>query len=335
MPLHEFHPLTLWPPLASSSSASAFPTTHRFDFALPSDLPGTLNLGVKGEIKWSLRVRLYTLSEEVIEDILVEGTPLGLEGPNESQVEEIIDRGGVRSRLVIADPSPRLSSLLHLGVELYPLDRKKTGVAGLASQPDPTLTLRALRRIRVELYRIVRLTTGDTHLTLLHASGKSLRFPGLNHPPLRLLFTLPTVQLGSVADGTWGETTVQTPYHAVSFFVRVILGFGALGETAPPELQDWVLQRTIRIRPKVWVQPDEWTDEEMAEAYRQKGRDVVGKAGTWRADAAAGPSIDPALPSFSESEAVSPPREQVVGREGLTGELASWVEVSGSMVWLI
>lgn len=339
MPLHEFAPLLLWPPhtAGSSSSATPFPSVHRFDFSLPSDLPGTLNLAPvqKGEIKWTIRVRLETVNENVTEDILVEGTPMDIGEPDqaEGEAEEIVDRSGVRSRLLVADPAPRLGSLLHLGVELRPLERKKTGVAGLSSQPDPTITLRALRRIRVELYRIVRLTSGDTHLSLLHASGKSLRFPGANQPPLRLLFTLPTAQLGSTADGTWGETSVQAPYHATSFFVRVTLGFGALGEAAPPDLQDWVLQRTIRIRPRLWVGPEEWTSEEMAEAYRRKGRDVVGSTGTWRGDA--GPSAD--LPSFSESEAIAPPREQVVGREGLSGELASWVEVSrrGEIVLIV
>ena len=215
------------------------------------------------------------------------------------------------------------------------------------------------------------------HLTLLYASGKSLRFPGINNPPLRVLFTLPTAQMGATADGSWGEISMSTPYHTVSFMIRATFGFGALGEAAPPELQDWVLEQEIRILPRLYTPPrpqpgayasegraassnhSPMSDEELAkEAYRQKGLDIVGMSGTFRAEEEAdqppefeaGPSHpiqSPGLPSFTESEAIAavgqapfPPatvsergldqgqqESPVIRPESLGGELASWVEV--------
>jgi hypothetical protein len=165
---------------------------------------------------------------------------------------------------------------------------------------------------------------------------------------------------------------MNTPYHDVSFFVRATFGFGALGEAAPRELQDWVLQQDIQIRPKAFEYAaapgpaDEgdiagsssaaMNDEDLAkEAYRQKGLDIVGTGGTFRAEELdqppefeAGPSHAsqaPGLPSFTESEAIAAVgqapfpratvveqdmggREARVGRpESLGGELATWVEV--------
>lgn len=347
---------------ASSSTLVSFPSTHRFSIPLhtpsfphastsiASCLPGTLDLTSvhKGELRWSLKVELKLDSGTYSEDVKVEGTPEErFEGEEADEVDTVVERGGVKTRLLLSDQAPRLGSLLHLGLEVRAMERKKTGVAGLSSQPDPSATLRGLRRVRVELYRQVRIRAGSSaasssreapsterqHLTLLYASGKSLRFPGINNLPLRLLFTLPTAQTGAIADGSWGETSTSTPYHDVSFFVRATFGFGALGETVPSEPQDWVLQQQIRIRPRTWSEPTMpdleagpaaagsssatvLSDEDLAkEAYRQKGLDIVGTSGTYRLEEAdeppefeAGPSHpiqSPGLPSFTESEAIA------------------------------
>lgn len=285
----------------------------------------------------------------------MEGTPQELESEGigeegEKEVESVLDRRGVITRLLVNNPSPRLGSLLHLGVELRPKEqRERTGVAGLASQPDPGQTLRALRRLRVELYRHVAIppspststssaeSTNRDHLTLLHASGKSLRYPGSHHPPLRLLFTLPTAQLGSTVDQTWGETSMSTPYHTVTFFIRVILGFGALAEVAPEEMRGFVLEQKITIRPRLYRARhpinlgslsdgtnDGISEEELArEAYRRKGLDVVGQQGTLRVEREDGPPAfdEPGpsrpqihasgsdLPTFLESEAAAAARD--------------------------
>ncbi|WVF70307.1 hypothetical protein IAT40_005096 [Kwoniella sp. CBS 6097] len=360
-----------------------FSTAHRFSIQLPSSLnqsaqrgtsdygpgpsrcplPGTLNLTPydRGEVRWSLQVTLVLPSgQTVIEDVRVEGTPQEVECERStlpstangmepadirSEVEERLERGGVLARLLVDQDSPRLGELLRLGVEIRPQERKKTGVAGLSSQPNPAETLRPLRRVRVELLRKVTITfnaqapsqassSSSTqseqqqpaieHLTLLHASGKSLRYPGSGraHPPLRILFTVPTAQTGIVAEQTWGEIAADAPYHQTSFFLRVTVGFGEPSLAA----NDWTLQRNIRIRPKLWTEPTQvvverglepalgnsidcdpnsaaavgahdgdyrggseverqgtWSEEDMRrEAYRQKGRDIVGETGTFR-----------------------------------------------------
>ncbi|OCF37632.1 hypothetical protein I316_00759 [Kwoniella heveanensis BCC8398] len=325
-------------------------------------LPGTLNLSPyeRGEVRWSLQVTLVLPSgQTVVEEVRVEGTPqeaasehstLSPAGDgvdpdtSRTEVEERLQQGGVLARLLIDQDTPRLGDLLRLGVEIRPQERKKTGVAGLSAQPNPAETLRPLRRVRVELFRKITIHLNAQpssqassssssqpgnqstieHLTLLHASGKSLRYPGSGrvHPPLRVLFTVPTAQSGIVAEQTWGEITAITPYHHTIFFLRVTVGFGEPSSA----LNDWTLQREIRIRPKKWSEPTQvlverglepalgnsidehgavctveglhegqirggsdverqgsWSEEDMRrEAYRQKGRDVVGATGTFR-----------------------------------------------------
>ncbi|KAK8866087.1 hypothetical protein IAR55_001238 [Kwoniella newhampshirensis] len=405
---------------APVDSTIPFPTSHRFSFPLPPSLelpssssseiinhplPGTLNLTAydKGDVRWGLRVELVLPSgQKVVEDQRIEGTPqdvrhgdvspsmgggCDVDEEERTEVEEKVEKGGGVARLLVDQATPRLGDLLRLGVEIKPQERKKTGVAGLSSQPDPAETLRPLRRVRVELFRRVAIhsdhrqsvTTPSSssmptssspgngpdshssteHLTLLHASGKSLRYPGSgrNHPPVRVLFTVPTAQLGAVAEQTWGEINMTTVYHSVSFFLKVTVGFGTEAG------RDWILQREIVIRPRLWREPTEIviergmepalgagvdrrevvavgtgvndgpgspametyrSDEEMArEAYRQKGRDVVGGTGTFRvgegigraddlpppfdgpgtSEAGAGPSASGSgLPTFLESE---------------------------------
>ena len=387
IPLHVFPSVTLYPPAGSISSFisdgydnASFPPVHRFSIPLPPDslMPGTLDLASsnRGQIRWYLTVRLALQSGQVIEDVVqVEGTPPEL-GPSEGvvEVEEVLQRDGVRARLLLDTNQPRLGSLLRLGLEVRAMEREKTRVAGLSAQPNPTQTLRPLRRVRVELFRRVRILTPSSaasssstspapedqkqHLTLLYASGKSLRYPGMNpvHPPLRVLFTIPTTQLGSVAEQSWGEITMATIYHDVRFFVRVSIGFDG------PD-SDWVLEKSIHIRPKLWKEPrqvvnpreqrlilgaDETgmvTDEE---AFRLKGQDMVGANGTIRGgsqtsgedlpppfegEGSAGPSRG-GLPTFLESEAqmqageVSNPVETVASQQQVRGAIE--LDESGS-----
>ncbi|WVQ82467.1 hypothetical protein IAT38_004596 [Cryptococcus sp. DSM 104549] len=383
-PSQQLYPLVSHSNISSSTPAAdttaPFPASHRFSIALPPSIPdafppssagpqpvpGTLNLSAygRGEVRWSLVVSLVLPSgQTVVETMRIEGTPQVLSTTTEiappTEVEETITRSGVVARLLVSNASPALGDLLHLGVEIRPQSRQKTGVAGLSTQPDPGETLRPLRRVRVELFRRVRIaptpsypdaagtaTTSSapaedpTHLTLLHASGKSLRYPGTgrNRPPLRLLFTVPTAPITSAADPSWGEINMHTAYHAVTFFLCVTVGFGDGGASStssgPSTSADWVLQRDIQIRPRVWKEPTEvviergmepapgsadmcactsasgsagaaegscsvdlagsMTDEELArEAYRQKGRDVVGAGGTVRQDQAMEEDLPP------------------------------------------
>lgn len=321
-------------PSFASASTSAHPSSS------PA-LPGTLNLSSshRGEVRWSLEAKLsLTSSGDIIETVPVEGTPQDVFFTSDepaNEVEQSLDQDGVKARLLVDNDSPRLGALLRLGVEVRAKEREKTGVAGLSTQPDPAKTLRRLRRVRVQLFRRVQIhgsssTTqftsastsspngssteqpGMSHLSLLHQSGKVLRHPGLSrsHPPLRVLFTLPTVQLGATADQSWGEISQSTIYHSVEFFVRVGVGFvGGEGQDAA----DWTLEQPITIRPKIWREPTvvvverglvpalgmdgeavagpaggegqvSMSEEEMArEAYRRKGLDTVGSQGTYRA----------------------------------------------------
>lgn len=422
LPIQSFDPQTLYPPstATSSSSNNAFPTIHRFNIPLPSHelLPGTLNLSHhnRGEVKWNLTVNLTLPGGSVItESVPVEGTPQDIypeaEGEEQSvevdEVEEVLERDGVKARMLLDQTRPRLGKLLRLGVEVQPGPRQKTGVAGLSSQPDPADTLRSLRRVRVEMFRRVRIsheqssassskaassdtTEGQQHLSLVYTSGKVLRYPGSSrsHPPLRVLFTLPTTQFGSVADNTWGEITQKTPYHTVTFFVRATIGFGGADVSPTTEGQPWILEREITLRPKIWKEPRQvlisggnapalgqggeeggMTEEELRQAYRLKGMDVVGQSGTYRSGGVsdlpppfegAGPShsggeAEGELPTFLESEAQmrtgeaplpadaipserlvpvgldDDERNATVGRRGsLGGELGTWVEVSRS-----
>ncbi|WVW82485.1 hypothetical protein I302_104496 [Kwoniella bestiolae CBS 10118] len=336
-------------------------------------LPGTLNLTSyeKGEIRYSLSVKLILPNDQVIsEEMRIEGTPQEVSCQDDhtnitnqddaiAEVEEKLEKDGALARLLIDQDQPRLGELLRLGLEIRPAERKKTGVIGLAKQSDPIETLRPLRRVRVELFRKVVIRSNESsssiasssstthnsgssyksmtehqHLTLLHASGKSLRYPGTgrNYPPLRVLFTIPTAQLGVVAEQTWGEITSTVPYHSVNFFIRVTIGFGDISPNNTNK--DWILSREITIRPKRWKEPRDvvvdrgmipnlgngtdspiplgvglptendggpgstsqirqgsgsgsgiWTEEDYRkEAYRQKGRDVVGDSGTFRPD---------------------------------------------------
>ncbi|TXT04383.1 hypothetical protein VHUM_04150 [Vanrija humicola] len=435
IPAQTLYPLAEPQAGTSVQTETAFPTSLRFALPLPaaladgSPLPGTLNLGAGGEVRWEVQVRLALLSDEVItERVTVEGTPPDVctdqteEEPLEA--ESVLERDGVRVRLVLACSRPRLGTPLRVGVEVRPKkSEKRTAVAGLAAQPNAAETLRPLRRMRLELIRSVDIIPGPEdsaagttnsptkthiHTTVLHASGKSLRYPGANAPPLRLLFTLPTAQLHPGAIATGGETTTRTPYHAVRFKVRATLGFGVHEQPGPSRVQDergdWAVEQEITIRPATWQEPRavvierglqpelgtgdagelELVDEDEREAYRRKGRDVVGATGTTRVDGPSGtvdepPSFgeateepgpsgtqshaggddDNSLPTFTESEAQmrsgavpllnhAVPSERLVPvsftpddgiadvraaqrRSSFSGELGTWIEVSGGV----
>ena len=430
--LYSFPAQTIYPPRSSIEESTSSPlpvdapfsSAHRFSIALPpaldadksglvkstgssDSLPGSLSLITAdlGEVQWLLTLSLNLASgEETTESIRIDGTPQEVErstpvehitSHDSQEVREVLEREGVRARLLVDNAAPRLGDLLRLGVEVGPSQPAVAPVDDMSKGRNPPGRLRSLRRIRVELMRRVNTPSSatdpaqastsstpqppDCYLTLLHGSGKSLRYPGLSHshPPLRLLFTLPTAQLASNPDPSWGEVTSGTPYHSVSFFLRVSIGFGS-HDVGMSENRDWIMERDITIRPRLWLEPhqvliergampvvadeevDGVDDETLArEAYRQKGRDVVGGSGTYREGEqspvglgeASGGHGDP--PTFNESEeqartgSMPIPAEEImserlvpvdwsdedpttrVGRRGsLGGELGTWVEVS-------
>lgn len=357
MDLGSFPIHTLYPPyrgsdasssLATASAATPFPTSHRFALDLPpslasgSPLPGSLDLGLDNALRWTLEVRLTLSSGEVLTEVLrLEGVPPELDvGDDDEESSEAIarlDRAGVSVRLVLSTTTPRLGDSLHAGVEVCPSRRERTGLAGLLTQPDPNDVLRPLRRVRVELVRVIDVASPpessaaaaiggvNTVSTTVHASGKSLRYPGSvgRHPPLRVLFALPTGQLHQGMLATGGEISARTPYHDIRFVVRATLGFGVSHDDSQPpgspdgERSGWSVEQEITVRPPVWrepatvvieggmspapgisgagmgmggvggddvlLPPPEDDSAAAREAYRRKGRDVVGSSGTTRA----------------------------------------------------
>jgi len=400
--LHKFETATLYPPpisnLAESTSSppsytdAQFSTSHRFSFPLPpsissdSPLPGTLNLtsSRRGEIKYTLTIILALSSGSIVEEVVpVEGTPQDVSVGNDieeakEETEEILERDGVKTRFVLETNTPRLGDLVRLGIEVRPMERQKTGVAGLSSQPNPTDTLRPLRRVRVELFRRVKIidtrtsssssaSTDSTpeHLTLLFTSGKSLRYPGTSRarPPLRVMFTLPTAQPGTVAGDTYGEITSSTTYHQTTFFIRVTIGFGGNPEllnlnqagpsTSTNDVRDWYIEQSLTIRPKLWVEPRQviihggqlpasglgadialddlvGMDEATRAAYRAKGLDIVGDQGTYRASEGISGSSGP---SYSQVDAGPPPTVDngAAAPSGGEGGLPSFIESQAQM----
>jgi hypothetical protein len=327
----------------------------------------------RGEIKYTLTIILALSSGSIVEEIVpVEGTPQDVSvghDPEEikEETEEVLERDGVKTRFVLETNTPRLGDLVRLGIEVRPMERQKTGVAGLSSQPNPTDTLRPLRRVRVELFRRVKIIDTRTsasssstnspdstpeHLTLLFTSGKSLRYPGTSRvrPPLRVMFTLPTAQLGTVAGDTYGEITSTTPYHQTTFFIRVTIGFGGNPELLNPnqagpststnDVRDWYIEQSLTIRPKLWNEPRQviihggqlpasglgadiglddlvGMDEATKAAYRAKGLDIVGDQGTYRASEGVSGSSGP---SYSHSHYQADPGPPPPATSGLGNE---------------
>nr|ODN87472.1 hypothetical protein L203_03249 [Cryptococcus depauperatus CBS 7841] len=330
---------------AQTSPNKGLPTSHRFTIPLPDGLPepiwspslaegresessqpvpGTINLSAynKGEIRYTLTVTATHSNQTTASAVTIEGTPQTPLPPASlpaQEVSETLTRSGIRTKILLSTDKPRLGQLIHLGVEVKPEERGKTGVAGLSSAPDVKGTLRRLRRIRVEFLRLITIHSPherpQEHLSLLHSSGKSVRYPGANRPPPRLLFTLPTIHTSAVADQTWAEISMRAGWWEVQFRIRVSVGFGESGAASGSSANDddWVIEHPITVLPRIWAPPDlvssplyeylaldgpsepfatnqtsSLTAEDLArearEAYRLKGRDVVGDGGTLRVD---------------------------------------------------
>lgn len=364
---------------ASSSSVHPFPTSHRFLIPLPSDpLPGSLHLpSSRGEIRYELEVLLrLTSGEEVRERVVAEGTPEEVveddaaDQPHEQEVT--LEKEGANVRVLVDRDQVRVGTGLRVGVQIGASDaglasgsdREKAPLELPPQAPTPGEGLRGLRRVRVECWRRVvsppiptpeqahqvassstmppldQLPSSSYTDTLLYKSGKSCRYPGASHPPIRLLFNLPapTGALTTGSEPSWGELTQSTAYHDVSFFIRVSIGFGEArhdGSSTSPAKPDWIMKAPLRLLPKKWREPSAVVlergmsaglgvgdgsvdligdEEEERELYRRKGRDVVGDVGTVRineSDGApppfdlAGPSQATELPSFLESQSQS------------------------------
>lgn len=300
------------------ASPPPFPTSQTFSIPLPERiplppwahkgggdalLPGTLNLTAynKGQIRYSLTVGLVLSSGQIIShSIPIEGTPQvqghddgdgdgdggdSARGDEKDEVEQVLTKKGVMTRLVLSTARPRLGDLLHLGVEIKREgnDSGSKGEKGTAEgeEEETKAALRRMRRVTVELFRrvIVHLPEPNagtiTHQTVLHASGKSLRYPGPSptNPPLRLLFTIPTIPNpssstttthGGTGEQSWGEVSTVGGYHQVTFGVRVGvgggigIGVGVGGAGGRVEAgggwdeNDFVVEKEIEILPKIW-----------------------------------------------------------------------------------
>ncbi|KAJ9102575.1 hypothetical protein QFC21_002976 [Naganishia friedmannii] len=350
------------------SEKSRFSPSDGYRFNLPlegSNLPGCLHLTDRGdgEVQWELEVNIRQGSESRFEDIRssheIHLTPYdngddndGLSkqaqgggseksrlGDLQDVTEELVDNeAGMRVRMVLARTSTRSNESLPFGVEISRLEHT----------PEASNKLKSLRRVKVEWWRrvrtpVLRSTTSNQtagpssrlidaeqqgYLNILHRSGKSCRYSA--EKPVRLLFELPPLTNITQMPGhdTCGDITQETPYHNISFFVKVIVGFQGQDQN---ELE---MSRVIEVQRAKWQETaaqdpgqstdatndveisalvssdlvDEdypMTDEVRQQAYRLKGVDIVGETGTFRLDGpGAGPSgsvagaADPELPSF-------------------------------------
>lgn len=344
-----------------SSSAHSFP----FSIPLSLDAPCCLHLEDSdgGELRWELEVRVSQVgASEVCETHLLHLLPYDLTpGPSNSGVSTRITEEAVASRmfsegqsgfevrLVMAHGSIRSGqSSLRLGVEI-----RKTGDRNVVASK-----LRAIRRVKVEWWRVVELvgsqgsssqqgSTGNKR-TLLYHSGKGCRFS--ESQPVRLLFEVPPI-----STTTCGFITQTTVYHSVRFFVRAIVGF------AGNDNEDVVVEKELVVEKPLWTgaieiesepidpslleEANPVDDEIRHQAYRLKGLDIVGEQGTYRhstdpelpsfggsSNAAAGPSTESGLPTFTESQRLSTAQGAASSSSPtayLSGELATWVECDG------
>lgn len=349
----------------SEKSHIASSDGYRFNLPLEgSNLPGCLHLTDRGdgEVQWELEVNIRQGSESIFEDIRssheIHLTPYehgddndGLSkhaqrsseksrlGDLRDVTEESIEYdAGMRVRMVLPRSSTRNNESLPFGVEISKLD----------DTSEASNKLKSLRRVKVEWWRRVRTpvfqpttsnqTAGPSnrlvdveqqeYLSILHRSGKSCRYSA--EKPVRLLFELPPLTNITQMPGhdTCGEITQDTPYHNISFFVKVIVGFQG------QEQNELEMSRVIEVQRAKWQETlsqepgqststmydvetsalvssdidDEdypMTDAVRQQAYRLKGVDIVGETGTYRVDeVGAGPSGstaaagDPELPSF-------------------------------------
>lgn len=337
--LFDFPSLQLYPPPPAIHSDSGteqlgtsrppFPTSQTFSIPFPeriplpswahqdgSDggggdgalLPGTLNLTAynKGQIRYSLTVGLVLSSGQTIShSIPIEGTPPvhhePIRGDEKDEVEQVLTKKGVMTRLVLSTARPRLGDLLHLGVEIKREASENSssskGEKGMAEgeEEETKAALRRMRRVTVELFRrvIVHLPEPNprtiTHQTVLHASGKSLRYPGPSptNPPLRLLFTIPTIPNpssstttthGGTGEQSWGEVSTVGGYHQVTFGVKVGVGGGigvgvgvGVGVGGWDE-NDFVVEKEIEILPKIWssLPPDQHHHHQQQQQQQQR-----------------------------------------------------------------
>lgn len=349
------------------SEKSRFSASDGYRFNLPlegSNLPGCLHLTDRGdgEVQWELEVNIRQGSDSRFEDIRSsheihltpydngdesDGLSKHAQGGSEKArlgdlhdaTEEFVDNeAGMKVRMVLPRTSTRNNESLPLGVEISKLD----------DTPEASNKLKSLRRVKVEWWRRVQTpvlqsptshqTAGPSnrlvdaeqqeYLSILHRSGKSCRYSA--EKPVRLLFELPPLTNITQMPGhdTCGELTQDTPYHHISFYVKVIIGFQGQDQN---ELE---MSRIIEVQRARWQEtiipetgqsndtPDDvetsalvssdlddedypMTDAVRQQAYRLKGVDIVGETGTYRVDGAgAGPSgsaagvADPELPSF-------------------------------------
>lgn len=281
----------------------------------------------KGQIRYSLTVGLVLSSGQIIShSIPVEGTPQVHDhddnddeqpashstrgGDGKDEVEQVLTKKGVMTRLVLSTARPRLGELLHLGVEIKREgnDSSSKGEKGTVEgeEEETKAALRRMRRVTVELFRRVIIHLPDpnagtiTHQTVLHASGKSLRYPGPSptNPPLRLLFTIPTIPNpssstttthGGTGEQSWGEVSTVGGYHQVTFGVRVGVGGGVMGGVGVGvgvggtggrveagggwDGNDFVVEKEIEILPKIWSPcppPDQHHQQEYQQQQQQQ-----------------------------------------------------------------
>ncbi|KAE8542905.1 hypothetical protein D1P53_000968 [Cryptococcus gattii VGV] len=312
--------------LGASRPPLPFPTSQTFSIPLPERiplpswahqrgggdalLPGTLNLTAynKGQIRYSLTVRLVLSSGQIIShSIPIEGTPQvqvhhepaqGDEKDEVEQVEQVLTKKGVMTRLVLSTARPRLGDLLHLGVEIKRVENVSTskGEKGTVEgeEEETKAALRRMRRVTVELFRRVIIHLPDpngrtiTHQTVLHASGKSLRYPGPPRPirlsacssrsprfPTRLRPRPPRMagqvsRVGGkvgVGGGAMGGVGVGMGVGVGGAGGRVEVGGGG-------DENDFVVEKEIEILPKIWspLPPDQHHQQQHHQQQQQQQR---------------------------------------------------------------
>ncbi|GHJ87790.1 hypothetical protein NliqN6_4192 [Naganishia liquefaciens] len=365
---------------------------YRFNLPLEaSNLPGCLHLTEQGDgdVQWELDVNLRRGSEDIRSTHEIHLTPYaaGNDATNTSKLaengseksrgsdlhdvveESVCQEAGFRARVVLPRAYTRKDESLPVGVEISKLDNSS----------EASTKLKSLRRVKLEWWRKVTtpsIPSGpvsqeagpssrpveseqQAFLAILHRSGKSCRYSA--EQPVRLLFELPPLNNITQLPGhdSCGEITQDTPYHNISFFIKIIVGF--VGQ----EENELVIIQNVDVRRARWhdtaateviraSNPDEdsgqlaailsdsededlpMTDAVRQQAYRLKGVDIVGATGTYRLDesgagpsGSAGGSGDPELPSFEAAarDGKPPTFMQAISEES---RLSGDVEITGS-----
>lgn len=355
---------------ATKQRASKEPSSsaHSFPFAIPLSLDAPCCLHLEdpdgGEVRWELEVCVEQIgSGETRETHPLHLLPFDLAtNPSDSRsyiTEEAVasrmfseGQSGFEVRLVMAHGSIRSDQSLPLGIEI-----RQTGDRSTVANK-----LRSVRRVRVEGWRVVDLlgaqgsssqSSSADRRTLLYHSGKGCRFS--ESQAIRLLFEVPTINVSC------GSITQRTVYHSIKFLVRAIVGFAGNAN------EDVVVEKELVVEKPLWngsneiestpLDPTMFADAEPADdearrmAYRLKGIDLAGEGGTFRpsidpdlppfdgsamsGNAAAGPSTEAGLPTFTESQQQSTAQHGAAPLSPgppapyLSGELATWVECDG------